>query len=310
MRRTQEVRENKINEEEEKLWDKAEHFEEKADTELPKEYYHGLDDLPWNLNSLEQLLYISLPAWIQRALLCNLAEQFGIWTFHKNTLACRLISFTLLPFTLPATTVISFIYRFLCWVKKIPHLALNAGREFKQEVIAHLQLVFAHLRGLMPNRFLLLQILPLVPMLSWFLAPWSCFPSLPFTFLPCFSFPLLSRALRFLPRRLSTSTSKKQLERRSQTQPLWCRRRSLLCFQLTGSSSFCKKTDSILTDAEAQSLAFLLQLNVELEMDSHPEPLQLQKDTLDCEGSLLLNTEADENLSSPFISYMDVQEED
>uniref|UniRef100_A0A9J7WXG2 Large ribosomal subunit protein P2 n=1 Tax=Cyprinus carpio carpio TaxID=630221 RepID=A0A9J7WXG2_CYPCA len=84
---------------------------EKADTELPKEYYHGLDDLPWNLNSLEQLLYISLPAWIQRALLCNLAEQFGIWTFHKNTLACRLISFTLLPFTLPATTVISFIYR-------------------------------------------------------------------------------------------------------------------------------------------------------------------------------------------------------
>ncbi|XP_026068871.1 uncharacterized protein LOC113050276 [Carassius auratus] len=311
MKRTQEIRENMINAEEEKLWDKAEHFEEiKADRKLPEEYYHGLEDLPWNLNSLEQLLYISLPTWIQRALLCNLAENFGIWTCHNNTLPFRLISYTLLPFTLPATSVISFIYRFLCWVKKIPQLALNAGREFKQEVITHLQLVFAHLRRLMLNRFLLLQILPLVSIFSWILAPWSCLPSLPFTFLPCFSFPLLSRALRFLPRRLSTSTSKKQPECRSQTQPLSSRRRSLLCFQLSGSSSFCKKTDSILTDAEAQSSAFLLQLNVELEMDSHPEPLQLQKDALDCEGSLLLNTEVDENLSSPFISYMDVEEED
>ncbi len=62
MKRTHEVRENKINEEEEKRWDKA----DKVDTELPEEYYHGLEDLPWNLNSLEQLLYISLPAWIQR----------------------------------------------------------------------------------------------------------------------------------------------------------------------------------------------------------------------------------------------------
>ncbi len=58
MKRTQGVRENKINEEEEKRWDKA-------DTELPEQYYHGLEDLPWNLDSLEQLLYISLPAWIQ-----------------------------------------------------------------------------------------------------------------------------------------------------------------------------------------------------------------------------------------------------
>lgn len=66
MKRTQ-VREKKINEEEEKRWDKAEPFEEiKADTELPEEYYHGLEDLPWNLNLLEHLLYISMPAWIQR----------------------------------------------------------------------------------------------------------------------------------------------------------------------------------------------------------------------------------------------------
>ncbi|XP_016312781.1 uncharacterized protein LOC107666133 isoform X2 [Sinocyclocheilus anshuiensis] len=311
MKTTQEVRENKINEEEEKRWDKAEPFEEiKADTELPEEYYHGLEDLPWSLNSLEQLLYISLPAWIQRALLCNLAERFGIWTFHNNFLPCRLISYTLLPYTLPASAVISFIYRFLCWVKKIPHQVLNAGREFKQEVMAHPRLVFTHLRGLLPNRFLLLQIPTLHPTLALLLAPWSCFPSLPFTFFPWSSFPLCSLALRFLPRCLSTPTSKNQPERRSQTQPLWSRRRSLLSFQLTGSGGFCKKTADILTDAEQLSSAFLLQLNLELEMDSHPEPLQLQKDRLDCEGSLLLNTEVDENLSSPFISDMDVQEED
>lgn len=159
-------------------------------------------------------------------------------------------------------------------------------------------------------RSLLLQVPALLPTLALLLAPWSCFASLPFAFLPCSSFPLLSLALRFLPRRLSTSTSNNQPECRSQTQPLWSRQRSLFCFQLTGSGGFCKKSDNILTDAEPLSSAFLLQLNLELEMDSHPEPRQFQKDTLDCEGSLLLNTEIDENLSSPFVSYMDVQEED
>ncbi|XP_026111647.1 uncharacterized protein LOC113088897 [Carassius auratus] len=254
-----------------------------------------------------------LKRYLSSALLCNLAERFGIWAFHNYILPCRLISYTLLPYTLPASAVISFIYGFLFWVKKIPHQALNAGREFKQEVMAHPRLVFTHLRGLLPNRFLLLQIPTLHSMLALFLAPWSCFPSLPFTFLPQ-SFaplvPLLSLALRFLPRCLSTSTSKKQPERRIQTQPLWSRRRSLLCFQFTGSGGFTKKTADILTDAEPLSSAFFLQLNIELEMDSHREPLQLQKDRLDCEGSLLLNTEVDENLSSPFISDMDVQEED
>ncbi|XP_043098695.1 uncharacterized protein LOC122347459 [Puntigrus tetrazona] len=292
MKRTLEVRENKINEE-----------------DLPEECYHGLEDLPWTLNSLEQLLYISLPAWIQRALLCNLAERFGIWTFHNNILPCRLISYTLLPYTLPASAVFSFIHRLLCWVKEIPHQVLNAGREFKHEVITYLRLVFAHLRGLLLNRFLLLQIPTLHPTLALFLSPWSFFPSLPFTFLPWSSFPLLSLALRFL-RCLSTSTSKKQPERRSQTQPLWSRRRSLLCFQLTGSGSFHRNTADILADAESQSSAFLLWLNLELEMDSHPEALQLQKDRLDCEGSLLLGTEVDENLTSPVMSDMDIQEED
>lgn len=67
MKRTKEVKENEINEEEEQRWGKVEHSEEiKTDTELSEEFYHGLEDLPWNLNSLEQLLYISLPAWIQR----------------------------------------------------------------------------------------------------------------------------------------------------------------------------------------------------------------------------------------------------
>lgn len=60
-------RTNEVNEEEEQMWGKGEHSEEiKMDTELPEEYYHGLEDLPWNLNSLEHLLYISLSAWIQK----------------------------------------------------------------------------------------------------------------------------------------------------------------------------------------------------------------------------------------------------
>ncbi|XP_067229383.1 uncharacterized protein [Chanodichthys erythropterus] len=305
MKRTQEVRENQINEEEE--WGKGERSEEiKMDTELPEEYYHGLEDLPWNLNSLVQLLYNSLPAWIQKALLCNLAEQFGIWTFHNNILPCRLISYALLPYTLPATAVILFIYRFFCWAKKIPLQALNAGGEFKQDVIIHLRFALALLRGLVTNRFLLLQILPLVPTPALFLAPWSCLPPL--------SLQLLSLALRFLPCRLPTSFSKKQLESSSQTQPPSFRQRSFLCFQLAGSGSFCKKTDNIITDAKPLSSTFLLQLNLELEMDSHSETPQLQKDKLDYDGGLFLDLDkhrnTEDDLSSPCISYMDVQEED
>ncbi|XP_051754229.1 uncharacterized protein LOC127514973 [Ctenopharyngodon idella] len=309
-------RTNEVNEEEEQMWGKGEHSEEiKMDTELPEEYYHGLEDLPWNLNSLEHLLYISLSAWIQKALLCNLAEQFGIWTFHNNILPCRLISYTLLPYTLPATTVILFIYRFFCWARKIPLQALNAGREFKQDVIVNLWFTLAHLRGLLTNRFLLLQIPPLVPTPALFLAPWSRLPPLSLTFLPWSSFPLLSLALRFLPCCLPTSTSKKQLERSSQTQPLSFRQRSFLCFQLVGFGSFCKKTDNIIIiDAKPLSSTFLLQLNLELEMDSHSETPQLQKDKLDYDGSLLLDLDkhrnAESDLSSPCISYMDVQEED
>lgn len=154
------------------------------------------------------------------------------------------------------------------------------------------------------SRFLLLQIPPLVPTPALFLAPWSCLPPLSLTFLPCSSFPLLSIALRFLSCRLPTSTWKKHPERRSQTQPLWFRQRSFLCFQLAGSGDFCRKTDNIITDAKPLSSTFLLQLNLELEMDSHSETPQLQKDTLDYDRSLLLD------LDKHRISYMDVQEED
>ncbi|KAI4902989.1 hypothetical protein NFI96_012026, partial [Prochilodus magdalenae] len=87
--------------------------------ELPEEYYHGLEDLPWNLKSLEQSLYLSLPQWIKAALLCNLAGQYGIWTFHNNFLPCRLMSYLLLPYTLPATVTVSVSYRLLCWMRQI-----------------------------------------------------------------------------------------------------------------------------------------------------------------------------------------------
>lgn len=164
------------------------------------------------------------------------------------------------------------------------------------------------------SRFLLLQIPPLVPTSALFLAPWSCLPPLSLTFLPCSSFPLLSIALRFLSCRLPTSTWKKHPERRGQTQPLWFRQRSFLCVQLAGSGDFCRKTDNIITDAKPLSSTFLLQLNLELEMDSHSETPQLQKDTLDYDRSLLLDLDKHMNvavnLSSPCISYMDMQEED
>lgn len=161
------------------------------------------------------------------------------------------------------------------------------------------------------SRFLLLQIPPLVPTPALFLAPWSCLPPLSLTFLPCSAFPLLSIALRFLSCRLPTSIWKKHPERRSQTQPLWFRQRSFLCFQLTGSGGFCTKTDNII-DTKPLSSTFLLQLKLELEMDSHSETPQLQKDTLDYDKSVLLDLDkhrnAEVNLSSPCISY--VQEED
>lgn len=35
-----------------------------ADCDLPEEYYHGLEDLPWSLSAVEQALYLSLPAWV------------------------------------------------------------------------------------------------------------------------------------------------------------------------------------------------------------------------------------------------------
>ncbi|XP_056316458.1 uncharacterized protein LOC130231085 [Danio aesculapii] len=153
MKRTKEIRENEMNEEQEEHSGKEDSSKEiKTNAELPEEYYHGLEDLPWNLNSLEELLYISLPACIQRVLLCNLAEQFGVWTFHNNFLPCRLISYALLPYTLPATALISFIYRFLCWLKTFLQQALNAGKELKQEVMVNLRFALTNMGRLLLNR--------------------------------------------------------------------------------------------------------------------------------------------------------------
>ncbi|KAL6457799.1 hypothetical protein MHYP_G00330290 [Metynnis hypsauchen] len=94
-------------------------------SELPEEYYHGLEDLPWNLNTLEQSVYLSLPPWIKAALLCNLAGQYGIWTFHNNFLPCRLMSYLFLPYTLPATVIVSVCYRLVCWTRHILQKAVR-----------------------------------------------------------------------------------------------------------------------------------------------------------------------------------------
>ncbi|XP_036425486.1 1-acylglycerol-3-phosphate O-acyltransferase PNPLA3-like isoform X2 [Colossoma macropomum] len=94
-------------------------------SELLEEYYHGLEDLPWNLNSLEQSLYLSLPQRIKAALLCNLAGQYGIWTFHNNFLPCRLMSYLFLPYTLPATAIVTLCYRLVCWMRQILQKAVR-----------------------------------------------------------------------------------------------------------------------------------------------------------------------------------------
>ncbi|XP_073810961.1 uncharacterized protein [Danio rerio] len=292
MKRSKEVRENEMNEEQKGYCGKEEC------SELPEEYYHGLEHLPWNLNSLEQLLYVSLPAWIQRALLCNLAEQFSVWTFHNNFLPCRLISYALLPYTLSATALISFIYRFLCWLKTFLQQALITGRELKQEVMVNL--TFSQHSDL--PEFYRLLLLPLVPAL----APWFCLPALSLTSLP--HFPSLSSAFRFLSCRLATSSSKMRLKHRSQKQPV------CLSFQLSESGTFCKNTDNITTKTRYST--FHMQLDVKLEIDKKnnnkkTETPQLQRNMYDHEGRLLQDwRNEDEDLSYPFISCMDAQEEE
>lgn len=67
----------KLEEEEVTLEEEKEREEEKKgdvltdselDPELPEEYSHGLEDLRWNLSSLEKAVYLSLPPWVQRGM--------------------------------------------------------------------------------------------------------------------------------------------------------------------------------------------------------------------------------------------------
>ncbi|XP_072540751.1 uncharacterized protein [Salminus brasiliensis] len=203
--------------------------------ELPEEYFHGLEDLPWNLTSLEQTVYLSLPVWVQAALLCNLAGQYGLWTFHNNFLPCRLISYLFLPYTLPATLMVSFSYRLLCWTRQIVQKAVL----WAMGLLSTFSLL--HPSGHLLDRFLLLPF----PSLSAL-----CFPPLPHA-LHLNPLPLLCLALHSVPRCLSASTLKEQ----SQSG----KHRQLLQLSTADYSS--------IQPPKPATFAFLF--NLELEVDCH-----------------------------------------
>ncbi|XP_023655513.1 uncharacterized protein [Paramormyrops kingsleyae] len=82
----------------------------KEDLEMLKEPYQGLENLCWSLRAVEQAVYLSLPAWIQGALLCNLVAPLGLAGIH-NSFPARLLSYMLLPYMLPATIFIFASHR-------------------------------------------------------------------------------------------------------------------------------------------------------------------------------------------------------
>ncbi|XP_076124544.1 uncharacterized protein LOC143104378 isoform X1 [Alosa pseudoharengus] len=77
------------------------------------EYYRRLKDLPWSLPALEQALYLSLPAWVQAALLCNLLGHVVKSDVPGFSFPVRMMSYLLLPYTLPASAIFQLNYRFM-----------------------------------------------------------------------------------------------------------------------------------------------------------------------------------------------------
>ncbi|XP_048879308.1 uncharacterized protein LOC125747830 [Brienomyrus brachyistius] len=117
------------------------------DLELLKESYQGLENLRWSLRAVEQAVYLSLPAWIQGALLCNLVAPLGLAGIH-NSFPARLLSYILLPYMLPATIFIfasqsvfvrawrwiSFPFRTLQRLSKLTESSLCLWRSLRQTV--------------------------------------------------------------------------------------------------------------------------------------------------------------------------------
>ncbi|XP_015197563.2 1-acylglycerol-3-phosphate O-acyltransferase Pnpla3-like [Lepisosteus oculatus] len=91
-----------------------------------QEYRDALEDWSWNLSSMEQAVYCSLPAWLQGALLCNLRG------FQNSSVSARLISYLLLPYTLPAVMFFFFSHRLLIKLKDLPEEAFWLWEDMKQ----------------------------------------------------------------------------------------------------------------------------------------------------------------------------------
>ncbi|XP_023655512.1 uncharacterized protein [Paramormyrops kingsleyae] len=133
----------------------------KEDLEMLKEPYQGLENLCWSLRAVEQAVYLSLPAWIQGALLCNLVAPLGLAGIH-NSFPARLLSYMLLPYMLPATIFIfashsvfvrawrwvSLPFRILWRLSKLPECALCLWRSLRQTVPNAINVASSCLHGL------------------------------------------------------------------------------------------------------------------------------------------------------------------
>ncbi|XP_066561784.1 patatin-like phospholipase domain-containing protein 2 [Amia ocellicauda] len=116
--------------------------EAESDTETPagpegspdsaEERCDPVDDVSWDLSSLEQAFYHGLPAWIQGALLCNLVVQLGLAGFQNSFFPAHLLSYLLLPYTLPIFVVFSFGQKVLRWLENIPEEVFWLWQDVKQ----------------------------------------------------------------------------------------------------------------------------------------------------------------------------------
>ncbi|KAG7472143.1 hypothetical protein MATL_G00105470 [Megalops atlanticus] len=120
----------------------------------PEGFSPGTESLPWNLISLEQALYPRLPVWVQTALLCNLMAQFGLANVHSTFFPARLISYLLLPYTLPACVFLTFSYRLLLWLRNVPERASWLWQDVRQIVLFFTNITVSSLKRNLTDRFL------------------------------------------------------------------------------------------------------------------------------------------------------------
>ncbi|KAJ8370371.1 hypothetical protein SKAU_G00103990 [Synaphobranchus kaupii] len=107
----------------------------------------------WSLSALEQALYLSLPVWVQAALLCNLMPKIGLVGFH-DTFPARLMSYLLLPYTLPPCIFFEFTYRLLLRLRHIPEKVFGLWQDMKQIMLFITKITVSSLKKNLADRFL------------------------------------------------------------------------------------------------------------------------------------------------------------